>query len=141
MRTSGLILVVFATLFFCSCSTEKQESLDGIWELASIQSKDSLGAWQQASWMKNGTGLLHYATNGHMSVHFWPDTLFTPKQEPYWYVAKYRLSLDTVFHTRVMHSIPTENLKTVPRLYRIKQDTLYLSAPDYGFKLTWIKKQ
>lgn len=115
--------------------------MDGIWELASIQSKDSLGAWQQASWMKNGTGLLHYTTNGHMSVHFWPDTLFTPAQEPYWYVAKYRLSLDTVFHTRVMHSIPTENLKTVPRLYRIKQDTLYLSAPDYGFKLTWIKKQ
>lgn len=136
---TGVGIFIFL-LVLQACESKKQSVLQGMWDLDIIASKDSLGQWQEAAWMENGTGLLHYATDGYMSVHFWPDTLKTPQQDPYWYVAKYRTEGDTVFHTRMMHSIEKENLKTAFRLFNIHQDTLYLSAPDYGFRLTWIKK-
>lgn len=140
MKVKVFLIVMLIGQLALSCSIKKESRLDGIWELVTIQSKDSLDNWQQASWMKNGTGLLHYASNGHMSVHFWPDTIQTPNQQPYWYVAQFQTKADTVFHKRMMHSIPAENFKTAIRLYEIKEDTLYLAAPDYGFKLTWVKK-
>ena len=137
MKFLVFIVGVFAIV---SCNRTNTSVLNGMWELDIIEAKDSLGVWQEASWMQNGTGLLHYGNNEYMSVHFWPDTAITPNQEPYWYVAQYKTIVDTVFHKRMMHSIPVENFKTAVRLYTIKQDTLYLSAPDYGFRLTWIKK-
>jgi len=140
MKVKAVLILVLLVQFSMSCSVQNDKTLDGIWELVTIQSKDSLNNWQQAPWMKDGTGLLHYASNGYMSVHFWPDTIQTPNQQPYWYVAQFQTKSDTVFHKRMMHSIPEQNFKTAVRLYEIKEDTLYLSAPDYGFRLTWTKK-
>lgn len=127
-------------LLFTACQDKQQSGLTGLWELQVIEAKDSLGNWQEADWMKNGSGLLHYDGDNTMSVHFWPDTSYTPNQKPYWYVAKYNTAGDTVFHKRLMHAIPAENHKIAKRLFKLRADSLFLSAPDYGFRLTWTKK-
>lgn len=134
-----LFLYLLTMLSFMACTNKNEHALSGFWQLQIIEAKDSTGQWQEADWMKHGSGLLHYDNAHHMSVHFWPDTSVIPNQEPYWYVAEYATKLDTVFHKRLMHSIPAENHKTAKRLFKVNQDTLYLTAPDYGFRLTWVR--
>jgi len=115
----------------------------GKWKLHIIENKDSLGVWQQANWMKNGMGTLHYYNNDTVAVHFAPENYGDDgAAKPYWYIATYIYNADSnyVEHTRVKQSDESEIGKTVRRKINIKKDTLIMNADEFGFRLKWIKQ-
>ena len=106
--------------------------------------------------MKNGVSFLHYDGSGTMSIHFTPegfaqtnpndlDLDSLPIEElkmlasDYWYVGKYEVNPDSgwVQHKRIIHSDPNEWGKVVRRNYAMNEDTLVLSAPEFGLRLKW----
>ncbi|MCP3928969.1 MAG: lipocalin-like domain-containing protein [Bacteroidetes bacterium] len=156
------LLVSSCFLFACNTSIEKnKQPVAGLWKLHIIETKDSLaGKWIESEWMKGGTAYLHYDETENMSIHFTPagyehlnipdestlDSL--PLQElkalasDYWYIAKYKLleNEKVVQHSRIMHSKPSEWGRVVRRNYTFHNDTLILSALEFGFRLKWVKQ-
>ena len=116
--------------------------LVGKYDLHTIEAEDSMGIWQEANWMKGGKGRLQYFDNDTLSVHFNPKNYGDEGVEAYWYIANYKLNLDSSYavHTRVKHSNPMEIGKSVKRYFRIKEDTLIMFAKEFGFRLKWIKR-
>lgn len=128
--------------------------MTGLWELEKIEKQDTLtNEWKEAEWMKGGAGILHYDEVGNMSVHFVSEGYFNQEYDEveersgesrsnYWYVGTYKVleEQNTVEHTRLLHSNPKENNKTVKREYVIDNDTLFLFASEYGFRLKWLRQ-
>lgn len=153
------ILIFSFLIIICSCNSKPEKSiLAGLWKIHSIEQQDSTGNWVTADWMKNGNGYLHYDSKMNMSLHFTPenyDTLVLPEESDkklwdlgilvqlssdYWYLGEYRILNDnTVKHTRLMHSNPEDNNRTVQRKFNFSGDTLTLSAPEFDLRLKWLK--
>src|SRR5437764_9094358 len=73
MRLSVLVIL----LLICRCKTISSQTdsnkLTGLWKLLTVERKDTLGRWQEDSWMKNGTGYIMYDGRGHMAVQMAPE--------------------------------------------------------------------
>lgn len=132
---------IILLLFLYSC-TKTKNPLIGKWNLHIIENKDSTNNWVKSNWMKNGKGRLQYFNNDTVTIHFNPENYGDPGVEAYWYVASYKLNLDSNFalHTRLKHSNPDDIGKTVKRYFEINNDTLTMFAKEFGFRLKWVKQ-
>lgn len=135
------IAYLFVLLFFISCNTV-EDSLVGKYDLVIIESQNDNKKWQQANWMRNSIGHLHYYPNDTVTVNFTPENFGVEETEPYWYVATYKVNFDSSYveHTRLRHSNPEEIGKTVKRYFEIKGDTFIMHAKEFGFRLKWLKR-
>ena len=137
------LLFLVCNLFSCTKSLiPTKNPLAGIWNLHVIEKQDSLAIWRQSQWMKNGTGLLHYDNEQHVSVHFTPQNYGeSDSLHAYWYVAEYEIIMDSAYvkHSRILHSDPKKVGESVKRYFEIKDDTLIMHAKEFGFRLKWTK--
>lgn len=74
MKVNVLAISLFL-LFGCSVISSQSDSkeLIGLWKLSVVEKKDTLGQWQEDSWMKSGTGFIIYDGKGHMAVQMTPE--------------------------------------------------------------------
>lgn len=135
-------ILISIIIFLSGCSNINESNITGLYNLQIIEYQDSTNAWEQANWMKGGTGILHYDHHKNMSVHFIPKNYGeNDSLKSYWYVGEYLINIDSNYiqHTRLLHSDPTEIGKKVKRYYELKNDTLIMFAKEFGFRLKWIK--
>ena len=164
LRTLFLFLCLAGSVLFLTCAPEEHEpaaspAIKGLWQLHSMQVRDSLGHWSD---FRGGMqGYLLYDDAGHMALHLatkdyeqtdlqirnFSDTIALEKLKYltnfYGYMGRYRL-LDTasiVEHTRISHSNPNDWGKTVQRRFQFDGDTLIITpveSANANLKLKWL---
>lgn len=151
MKTGLILSLSLIIVFACNYEQNRIQTITGLWQLSIIEVRDTAtGMWNQATWMKNGTGYLHYDGSGYMSAHFLPEgyneIIETGDERglsDYWYLAEYSMDeqTQTLTHKRFLHSDPSQRNQSVRRRYEFHGDTLFLFADEFSFRLKWVKKQ
>jgi len=146
-----LLTAVSFFIFLVSCNSEAgqeelpdvvKEPIEGLWNLQSMELKDSLGHWSE--WRDGMKGYLLYDGNGHMALHLIPsDYEKTDLEFPnftdtismealkyitnnYNYFGTYDIDDDSniVSHYKISHSNPGEWYTTARRRFSFSGDTL-----------------
>lgn len=159
-----IVFYTFLFLMVTSCNTQpspvKNQSVQGLWSLVSMEVKDTTQQW--SDWNGGMQGYLLYDGNGHMSLHLstkdfhefdsaYPN--FTQnislealqhQTNTYYYMGVY--TVDTinqiVEHTRISHSNPKDWGLTVQRRFRFLGDTLLVEpveSANSNLRLKWVK--
>ena len=139
MKHTPLITLASILIFF-ACTNEPKNSHLGNWDLRVIEYYDSTSnEWEISDWMKGGSGKLTYLNDSMMEVEFLPKTYALDSTGRYASTASYthKINSNLFKHTRLTHTDKSENGQTVERYITVENDTLTMSAKEFGLRLVW----
>jgi hypothetical protein len=167
MKYSIFFLGLFTLYILYGCMKKEQtidSKLNGMWKLDKFEAFNSItSSWTIDSARIGHQGLIIYDGHGHMGVHLTPigynlvdtnvnlDSLnrkelikFTKfYQSNYVYFANYRITKNTIYHTRLSATSPNAWGTTLRRDFEFKNDTLILTPQELidgkKLRLRWIK--
>ena len=149
-------VLFFLALNLIACA--KSKSIEGLWQLASMEIKDGkTNAW--TNWKDGTQGYLLYDANNHVSLHlttgnydnFLPnfpnftDTIpllaLKHLTNNYNYTGTYKIKNGVIMHKKLSHSNPSEWGDTAFRKFWFKGDTLIMTPVEEKnarLRLKWV---